>query len=682
MSDHIRQLAAIMFTDISGYTALMGRDEELALQLLQVNRRIHKPLIEKYHGKWIKEMGDGTLAQFDSAYNATMCAIEIQQKAKKELKAQLRIGLHLGEVTTEEGDIFGDGVNVASRIESIADPGGIYLSEAMQKALHNRPEIHTQYLGEVLLKNVDEPIKIYCVEGDSLAVPSKAKIKKLREELAVKESKIERFFKNPVFSVLILLLVVGIFIIRNLEIVNKSRKVHSIAILPFANFTGSSDEQYFVDMMHDAVIGEIAKIGNLVVKSRTSTLQFRDTKLSVPEIAQILNVDALIESAVFKTGDSVYIQVQLIKARPEEDHIWAQDYKRDTRHILSLYGDLAKTVAKEVEIQLTPEEDRRFVQKEEVNTEAYKAYLKGQFHWNKLSKEGMDSAEYYFNISKTIDPNHALAYAGLASVSLVRAQFGMIPYHEAAIENISFLEKALELDSAESQIHFLLAGFNTWGIWDFQVAEKEFLKSINLSPNYAIPRIYYSQLLCIQHRYEEARYQAEYAFQLDTFNNVIKSVYAMSMNFMKKPEEAIKVLNEIREKEPYNGLMLSTLRTSYHITGEFDKAFDVWKDSYINDSSVYNLLNKEYKKGGYQFALGKLSELMVKRSEIEFITPWRICTIYARAGNKEEALNWMEKAYLAHDQNMPYIATDPIFDYMRDDPKFQAIVKKMNFRGN
>ena len=163
MTPDNRQLAAIMFTDIVGYTALMGRDEEKGLELLRKNRKIHKPLIEKYHGKWIKEMGDGILAQFDSAYNATTCAIEIQKTARKVFKGQLRIGLHLGEIIIENEDIFGEGVNIASRIESLADPGGIYLSEAMHNALHNHTDIQTKYLAQVVLKNVADLVIIFCV---------------------------------------------------------------------------------------------------------------------------------------------------------------------------------------------------------------------------------------------------------------------------------------------------------------------------------------------------------------------------------------------------------------------------------------------------------------------------------------------------------------------------------------
>jgi len=191
MSSHSRQLAAIMFTDIVGYTAMMGRNEEKALQLLQKNRQIHKPLIEKFHGKWIKEMGDGVLAQFDSAYNATKCAIEIQQKARREFKGELRIGLHIGEIIIENNDIFGDGVNVASRIESIADPGGIYISEAIHNALRNRTDIKTNYLGKIPLKNVDEPAKIFYVVAEHLKIPSKLKIKQLKAGIERVEGQIE-----------------------------------------------------------------------------------------------------------------------------------------------------------------------------------------------------------------------------------------------------------------------------------------------------------------------------------------------------------------------------------------------------------------------------------------------------------------------------------------------------------
>jgi adenylate cyclase len=681
MTSHSHQLAAIMFTDIVGYTALMGRDEEKALQLLDINRQIHKPLIKKYDGRWIKEMGDGMLAQFDSAYNAVKCAIEIQQKARKELPNKLRIGLHLGEIIVVNEDIFGDGVNVASRIESLTEPGGIFITEAFFQAIHNRTDIRTKYLGEVFLKNVDAPVKIHCLVHEHLALPGRERNRQLRKGAVHDNTTFKRFFKKSTFYILIIIFLIGLFTIRNLITVKEARTIQAIAVLPFANFTGSADEQYFVDMMHDAVISEISKIGEIIVKSRTSTLQFKDTNLTIPEIAKILNVDAIIESAVYKTGDSVYLNIQLIKARPVENHIWAQDYKRDTRHILSLYGDLAKTVAKEVEVQLTPSQEHLLTHTQEVNPEAYKAYLKGQFHWNKLSKEGLDSAAYYFSISRETDPGYALSYAGLSLVALARAQNGLIPYYEAAVDNIRFLEKAQELDSTEAEIYFLIAGFNTWGIWDFKKAESAFKKAIKLNPNNAMFRVYYSHLLCYFQNYDEAVIQGKYALRLDPFNNLIKGIYGMTLNNCRKYGVADSLFNVVLKEEPYDAISISNLKSTYHMEKKYHQAYEVWKTDLRNDEDALAALEKGYEKGGYTQALENLADLTVERSKTRFVTPWRIFTLYTRAGNKDKAIEYLQKAYDVHDQNMPYIISDPIFDYLRDEPGFQQIVKKMNFPG-
>ncbi|MCK5210381.1 MAG: hypothetical protein KAQ79_20235, partial [Cyclobacteriaceae bacterium] len=471
----------------------------------------------------------------------------------------------------------------------------------------------------------------------------------------------------------------SLFTIQHWYEVKTPRVVEAIAVLPFTNLTGNDEEQYFVDMMHDAVIGELSKIGELIVKSRTSTLQFRDTKLTIPEIARMLNVDAIIESSVFKTGDSVLIQVQLIQARPVEDHIWAKEFERDTRHILSLYGELAKTVARDVEIQLTPQEEILLTHTKEVNPEAYKAYAQGLFHWNKLSKENLDIAENYFNLANEIDPDFALAYLGLSSVYGGRAQQGLIPYHESIIHVTKYLNKALELDSTSPEMRFRLAGFNTWGLWDFEKGEIEYRKGLTYNPNNTKARIYYAQLLCILHDYEEAARQCDIALNLDPYNNLSKGIIGMNLNFSGKYDEAISISNEIRETDPYNSIALSTLRTSYHLQGDYDLAIEIWRDSYRKDTAATIALEKGLKNGGYVEAMKNLAELFVIRSQTKFVTPWRICTMYVRAGLKDEALEWMEKAYIAHDPNMPYISTDHIFDYMRDDPRFQVLINKMGF---
>lgn len=680
-SEH--KLAAIMFTDIVGYTKMMGRDEEKGLALVRKNREIHKPLIAKFHGTWIKEMGDGVLAQFDSAYNAARCAIEIQKKAKSELNGKLRIGLHIGEIIIENKDIFGDGVNVASRIESVTEPGGVFITDAFFNALKNRTDIQTKYLGEVLLKNVDEPVKIYCIVEKDLAIPAPERIKLLRQGRKHENYSFRKFFKQPVFYLLIILFLISLFVLRNLNLIQSERTVKALAVLPFANLTGSEEEQYFVDGLHDAVIGEISKIGNLIVRSRTSTLQFRDTKLTMPEIAKILDVDALLETTVSKTGDSIYMQVQLIKARPVEDHIWNQDYIRDTRHIFSLYGDLAKTVAREIEVQVTPFEDKRLTEKKEVDPEAYRAYLNGQFHWNKLTNEDLDLAEKYFEKAIQIDPDYAEAYLGLSSIGGGRAIMGLISNEEARLQRNKFLDKALELDSGLWEAHYMLAGYATWGLWDFKKGLKEFETAILLNPNDAKTRVYYAQALCVSlNDYDRAIKEGARAVKIAPLNNLIKGLFGQTLNFCRKYEQAEKIFKEVLDSDPYNSIALSNIKTTYHMQKKYTQAFEYWKTDNRNDSLAVKALELGYKTGGYQGALKALAGYSIQKSSTKFVTPWRIFTIYVRTGMKEESLDWMEKAYEIHDPNMPAINTDPIFDYLRDEPRFQAIVNKMNFPEN
>ena len=682
MKTYRRQLAAIMFTDIVGYTALMGRDEEKGLALLRKNREIHKPLIKKHQGKWIKEMGDGMLAQFDSAYNATLCAIEIQEKAKKEFKGQLRIGLHIGEIIMENEDIFGDGVNIASRIESLTDPEGIYLSEALQKALHNHTDIQTKYLAEVSLKNVDEPVRIYCVVGTDLCMPSQLKIQQLKSGIEKDSLTNKRFFKSPIFYVLISILLVSLFTIQYWYAFKPPRVVEAIAVLPFTNLTGNEDEQYFVDMMHDAVIGELSKIGDLIVKSRTSTLQFKDTKLSIPEIARMLNVDAIIESAVFKTGDSVLLQVQLIQARPVEDHIWAKEFERDTRHILSLYGELARTIARDIEVELTPQEEIQLTHLEEVDPEIYKLYLQGQYHWKKLTKKGIELSKEYFDLVLEKDPDNALAHAGISIYYVVYAQMNHISFFEAAPKAKYHAERALEINDMLPEVH-QAAGFNAWMQWDWEQCLPEYKKTLELNPNFALIRAYISLKLIIMQYPDEGLKEAEFAIELDPLNDLYKALYGMALLFTKKYDAAVSILTKALKDSPNSPILLSTLRSVYHQKKMYPEAIDMWKDSYKikNDSVAVEILSKGYAEGGYQMALQKLAELLIKRlnNGTQYVPEWNISTIYTRAGKKEEALLWLEKAYESHSLNMPYIRVDPIFDYMRDDPRFQVLIKKMGF---
>ncbi|WP_297692821.1 adenylate/guanylate cyclase domain-containing protein [uncultured Eudoraea sp.] len=247
MTEQKRQLQAIMFTDIAGFTKMMGSDSKKALELVSDNRALQKPLIEQYGGKWLKEMGDGVLASFTSAYNAVKCAITIQQQANEHLTNKIRIGIHLGDVTLEEDDVFGDGVNIASRLESIADPGGIYISDSVHTSIRGNSDILSIYLGEVQLKNVSERIRTHAIIGEGLPLPSKTKVKKLFNSVTKPRSV---FRSVPLYGVLISVLIIGSLLLWNNFFNKNINNIQSLAVLPFSNHTGDSTQEYLASGMH------------------------------------------------------------------------------------------------------------------------------------------------------------------------------------------------------------------------------------------------------------------------------------------------------------------------------------------------------------------------------------------------------------------------------------------------
>ena len=300
-----RRLAAIMFTDIVGYTALMGSNEDHALEILRKNREIHVELIKQYNGTLIKEMGDGTLAQFNSAVDAVQCAIGIQTRARDEVEGKIRIGIHLGEVTFENNDVFGDGVNIASRLQSMADPGGIYISESLQKSIRAKSDIKTRYLGEVLLKNVDYPVKTYAVQGADLPVVTSSKIKRI-----TKGSKKKILRSVEAIIIISVLLITSILWIRY-RFFTTSPTISSLVFLPFENFTGNDSLEYLMAGMHDALIGEVGKISALRVPGTKTANAYKEINKSIPKIASELKVDAGVETSVSCFGDdSICFQVK------------------------------------------------------------------------------------------------------------------------------------------------------------------------------------------------------------------------------------------------------------------------------------------------------------------------------------------------------------------------------------
>ncbi len=677
-----RRLAAIMFTDIVGYTALMGSDEDRAFEVLHKNREIHTELIQKFKGTLIKEMGDGMLVSFNLASDAVSCAIEIQKRAREELKGQIRIGIHLGDITFENEDVFGDGVNIASRLQSITDPGGIYLSESLQKSIRGKSNIQTKYLGEFNLKNVDYLVKTYAVQGAGLPVPSSAKIKSLK-----KKNLKDRIFGSAISYIIFLILLVSIvWGIRSTLFEDKLTKP-KLMILSLENYTGSDTLEYITAGIHNSLIGEIGKIGELNIISPYTSRSFKDSGKSLKEIASEANVDYIIEPSLSCFGDNVCLKFIMTKIDSEEEQIWVEDYYEDKSQIFNMYNKITKEISKKINIILSPLEDEFLAASRDVDPEAYEAYLKGQYYWEKLDWESMLKAVDYFELAIEIDPEWADPYAGLANAwSMFGGFFGTLPKSETLPKKYKYLNKALELDPNSAQAHYVKALNAVWTEFDWEQGEKEFLKVIELNPNDALNRMYYAHLLMILRRTDEAIYQANQALKLDPLRPLVLGLGGIVMRNEGDIQSATLHLEKALSIDPNFGLAKDVfadiqMRAAYK-NGDYEKWIELWEKKvrghWWNDEGRAAVINVFHEKG-HIAAIEEMFRMNEKYGNACFMRVYTKADRYLKLGEYDKVMDCFEQEYEKRDLSITYIAANKgLFDQLKDNTRYIALLKKMN----
>jgi len=397
-----------MFTDIVGYTALMGEDEEKAFELLKKNRRIQRPIIEKYNGRWLKEIGDGVLASFSTVSDAVYCAGSIQKACENESDLKLRIGIHQGEVVFEGEDVFGDGVNIASRLEPLAPIGGILVSESVNRNLGNKKGIDTTFIREEALKNVKDPVRIFEVKVTS--PPDSAAV--IPSHPAVQHQWYQRRSTWMVAGFLLLFFIIYLFTQPTPE--NTSEKpptvnvVKSIAVLPFVNMSNDPEQEYFSDGMMEEILNHLYKIEGLRVTSRTSAMQYKGVNKSIREIGNELGVAHLLEGSVRKSGDRVRITVQLIDV-VNDQHLWSDSYDRQISDIFEVQSEIAERVTSALKTELTQQERKSFQTQPTKSQEAYNLYLKA-VHVGSQGIQNAEKATELLERALEIDPEFALAW--------------------------------------------------------------------------------------------------------------------------------------------------------------------------------------------------------------------------------------------------------------------------------
>ena len=638
MPSQNRQLAAIMFTDIVGYTALMGQNEIHALSLLRKNKEIHQKWLKKFNGKWLKEMGDGVMASFTAVTDAVYCAGAIINEAIEVSDLELRIGVHLGDVVMDGDEIYGDGVNIASRIQSIAKENQLVVSKAVQQNIKNKNGISISSLGDADLKNVDDPVTVFALEFN----------KQFSFEDVVPE------------------------VMKQTEI--PSEIIKGLAVLPFDNLIGDTDQEYFVAGIHDGLITALSQISSLDIISKTSTLKYKNSNNSITEIADELGVEAIIEASVLKSADSIRVNVQLIQAFPKEKHLWAQIFDRPISNILYLFDDITHSIAREVNRTLNDRKTSVLSLPEQIDPQAYKAYLNGQFHSEKLSMNGFKSALQYYEQTIELDPNFAPAYAGIAFVYITQLQMRQVSVNEAVPKMYQYNQKALELDEHYSESQYIKALMSFQAEWDWAKSEEAYKKAIESNPNHVFALAFYSHLLMILKRFDEAFEEIEKAVRLDPNNPLILSLYGVILWHNGEIEQGIDIANKSWQIHPQNILTMRLLEGLRFLNNEPDKSIDMLGLIYADIGELFNEVKEEFLSYGYKPAMEKLAKILEDNSMDQAAY---ISIFFNRAGMHEGSMDWLEKAYRNHDPDVPYMFLPIELQKLKSDTRYVELAKKV-----
>ena len=497
------------------------------------------------------------------------------------------------------------------------------------------------------------------------------------EVAEIKNPSLSRAWK---ISVLLLLLVAAVLTTRKLHSWNRpAPAIRSLAVLPFESLSNDASQDYFADGMTDELISDLGQISALRVISRTSVMSYKRARKPLPQIARELNVDAVVEGTVLRSGNEVRITAQLIEASADK-HLWSQSYEGELRNTLALQNDVARAIADQIRINLNPKEKAALKKVKVVNPEAFESYLKGRYFWNKRTAEGLNVALAYFNQAIGEDPTFAQAYSGLADTYALLGdwQYAVMTPKEALPKAKASAIKALELDSALGEAHnslaFCLDGFE----WDFEAAGREFQRAIELNPNYATAHHWYAWHLGLLGRYDDALAEMRKAENLDPLSLIINSDLAELLLIAHSYDESIQQSRKTLEMDPNFALAHNQLGQAYLQKQMYDPAIaELEKAVQLSAGSPTCEANlaRAYAASGSRSGAEKLLSDLKKRSNPSASLASEIAMIYAALGNRDQAMNWLEKGY--EERFNPGVLLRPGFDPVRSDPSFEELARRI-----
>ena len=589
MSKSERKLAAILFADIVGYSALMQNDEPTARQLLDKFHFTIQTEVEDQNGKVINNYGDGCVCTFSSAVDAMRCAMEIQKAFRDGYEVPVRIGVHSGDVFFEKDNVFGDSVNIASRIESLGVAGAILFSERIKKDITNQTQFKVHALGDFEFKNIEKKMKVFALANDGLAIPKPSEMKgKLK-------SKAKTRWQIPALILGMLTLVAtGVFWLSNNRTTSTTlNEIPSIAVLPFDDLSVEKDQAYFADGIAEEILNTLAKLKELKVAGRTSSFSFRGKEATIKQIGEALNVNHVLEGSVRKQGDKIRVTAQLIKVA-DGFHVWSEKYDSDFDDLFAIQDSLAQGIGKVLLEKLAPKQIEKLKTNLPRNSKAYDLFLRGKYiHWNVYrtgasDQKDFDKSEQLFLEAIEIDSTYALAHAGLADLYDTHVFNLKRKGDESGALNYSTLsqkasELAFRLNPELSYVN-TVRGYVVVNQGEFREAFNCFLKAAQINPNnpeavyglqyfYRRAGLFYdaikignrlketdplfeaglTETLALNFRigkYQQVNNEGEYILDLNKDNVLTLTQLFFNSFHANKKEEALAIIEKINEIDP------------------------------------------------------------------------------------------------------------------------------------
>ena len=631
-----RRLAAVVFTDVEGYSAVFQRDESLALRLLDQQSAIVREASKRHGGREVKTMGDGFLLEFQSALEAVSFAVDSQEALRRFNSAaragesiSLRIGIHTGDVIDRNGDLVGDAVNIASRIVEVAIPGGICVSGPVHEQVRNKAQYSMEKMPPMRLKNIDSELDLYRVvlpweskSGDAVASAA-------------------------------------------------SR----IAILPFANISPDPHDGYFADGLTEELISALSEVSGLRVIARTSVDYYRNVPKSARQIGKELRVSHLLEGSVRKLGNRIRIATHLVDVESEEE-VWSGRYENDLGDVLSVQSDIAAKVVGSLKVRLLSTEEARMRSKDTDSIAAYVAYLKGKNLLRQATEDAVHLAREQFELALREDQGYARAHAGLADAILLLGDYLFSPVPVAMEEATRHVRKALDLDPNLAEARVSLANLLMYD-YRFDEAEEEFRRAIEANPSYATGRHWHSVCLLCFGRTEEAMQELLKAEELDPFSPSIALTVAYRMSSFGRYEEAMKRIRKLQEIAPESPLIDEALLAYNFTRKDWDATLANLEKMIERDpADPYLDMDLAYiyaVTGRREDALGLVEKLKRVPDDMR-IKGSLLAFVFAGLGDIDAAFQWLQYGVSKKEVFFNWIRVHPVFDQMRRDPRFREVL--------